>query len=479
MANGLLENFLAKEKERALAQSSVGLQDYLRQVNPSISSAVDQGLTPMQSLSHIAPPQGFRLAPELSPIGGVEQVDAEALYKAALQSVTLPQAPAQTRPTIPAQPQAPAANLGATLPGGAPRIGGLITRDATGQTTAFQQGGGALGTVGTGAVPQASLSDFAARQQARDLDPLRRDNAAIAGPSPLSSIEQANVLAGRPSNVSAGQVEAAKRSGLAAEAYANAAPQRQALEEAQSAIDTARFFRKEVTPDMLLNLQAAQQGLQAAQQKGTSEGLSPYQAITVAQKERDFQLKQQEKAQAGQESFTKASRAVRDMVRQNANVMDKATRAGKALGFTTSGLTGAVLSMIPGTGAYDQKSTVETLQADAAFRTLQQMRDASPSGGALGQVSERELDLLQSAVGNLKLGQSKEQFRENLAQYISMRNDAMLNVYDAFATDYGPQAANEAFGVSSRDDLATGEQTQAQKGAVAETSSGRYSVEVL
>ena len=42
------------------------------------------------------------------------------------------------------------------------------------------------------------------------------------------------------------------------------------------------------------------------------------------------------------------------------------------------------------------------------------MRDASPTGGALGQVSEMELRQLNASMGNLDIGQSPEQLRENL-----------------------------------------------------------------
>jgi len=175
-----------------------------------------------------------------------------------------------------------------------------------------------------------------------------------------------------------------------------------------------------------------------------------------------------------------AKYAVRDTLRQNENVMRKAQRAGQNIGFTTTGATGALFGMIPGTGAYDQKATVETLQADAAFSTLQRMRDASKTGGALGNVSERELDLLMGAVGNLKIGQSEEQFRNNLAEYVNLRNEALLNIYDAFAADYSPEAANEAFKISSREDLIPSETGSSQsRGTPVETQSGRYEVTTI
>jgi hypothetical protein len=46
-------------------------------------------------------------------------------------------------------------------------------------------------------------------------------------------------------------------------------------------------------------------------------------------------------------------------------------------------------------------SAVKTIQANLGFDALQAMRDASPTGGALGQVAVQELEMLQSTVANL------------------------------------------------------------------------------
>jgi hypothetical protein len=186
-------------------------------------------------------------------------------------------------------------------------------------------------------------------------------------------------------------------------------------------------------------------------------------------------------AMAARQSQDAAKFSARDLLRQNQNVMRKAQRAGTNIGFGTTGLSGALFGMIPGTKGFDQKATVETLQADAAFSALQRMRDASKTGGALGQVSERELDLLMSSVGNLTIGQSEEQFRNNLVEYINLRNEAMLNIYDAFEADYGTSAANEAFKVRGRNDLVSpgGGGTKSSTTTQTNSPSGRYSVEVL
>mgnify|MGYP003624327583 FL=1 len=188
-----------------------------------------------------------------------------------------------------------------------------------------------------------------------------------------------------------------------------------------------------------------------------------------------------DEATANAQSATAAKFAIRDQLRQGANVMDKAQRAGKNIGFFTTGATGALFGLVAGTEAYDQKATVETLEADAAFSALQRMRDASKTGGALGNVSERELDLLKATAGSLRVGQSEEQFRENLGQYVERYNEAMLNVYDAFVADYGEEDANEAFKVNDRQDLIPqqGDNQSTGGGTTTATASGRYSVTVL
>lgn len=101
----------------------------------------------------------------------------------------------------------------------------------------------------------------------------------------------------------------------------------------------------------------------------------------------------------------------------------------------TTGFGGSLFGAVPGTPAFDLRRDVETLLANAGFDTLQAMRDASPTGGALGQVSERELALLQSAAQNLEASQSREQFLRNLATFKEQRKIAFDNVKEAYEED--------------------------------------------
>lgn len=79
-----------------------------------------------------------------------------------------------------------------------------------------------------------------------------------------------------------------------------------------------------------------------------------------------------------------------------------------------TGLSGKLMSKIPGTSAYDLVQKLDTLKSNIAFNELQEMRNASKTGGALGQVAVRELELLERTLGSLEIGLSKEVLLSNL-----------------------------------------------------------------
>lgn len=95
-------------------------------------------------------------------------------------------------------------------------------------------------------------------------------------------------------------------------------------------------------------------------------------------------------------------------------VMQDIDKAIGQVGGLTAGAGGALLSNVPGTGAKDLESTLTTIKANIGFDRLQQMREASPTGGALGAIAVQELIALQSVLGSLEQSQSPEQLRENL-----------------------------------------------------------------
>ena len=60
------------------------------------------------------------------------------------------------------------------------------------------------------------------------------------------------------------------------------------------------------------------------------------------------------------------------------------------------------------------KAQLETLKANITFGELTAMREASKTGGALGQVSDKENELLAAALGALEMSQSPKAFRTQL-----------------------------------------------------------------
>ena len=74
----------------------------------------------------------------------------------------------------------------------------------------------------------------------------------------------------------------------------------------------------------------------------------------------------------------------------------------------------------------DGEALATTIKSSIGFDRLQQMRDESPTGGALGQVSELELITLQATLGSLDLNQSEEQLLDNLDRLAKVYQ-AMLN----------------------------------------------------
>lgn len=95
-------------------------------------------------------------------------------------------------------------------------------------------------------------------------------------------------------------------------------------------------------------------------------------------------------------------------------VLQDIDKAINQTGWSTSGLGGAILGKLPGSGATDLRATTDTIKANIGFDRLQQMRESSPTGGALGGIAVQELNMLQAVLGSLDQAQGPEQLRANL-----------------------------------------------------------------
>jgi hypothetical protein len=82
----------------------------------------------------------------------------------------------------------------------------------------------------------------------------------------------------------------------------------------------------------------------------------------------------------------------------------------------TTGFVGGVAALFPETSARKLANKIKTIKANLGFDRLQQMRDASPTGGALGQVAVQEIEFLQSTIATLDQLEKPEDLMDALTK---------------------------------------------------------------
>lgn len=139
----------------------------------------------------------------------------------------------------------------------------------------------------------------------------------------------------------------------------------------------------------------------------------------------------------GRQRLPQAQRALQDAELSSQNIMRVVgqVRNDAQKAFTT-GFTGSIAGSVAGSPAYDLKQNLDTLRANAAFGTLQNMRNNSPTGGALGAISEKELALLEAAFTNLNNSQSYDQFMQNLQAFETQNQASLGAMRRAYDEDY-------------------------------------------
>jgi hypothetical protein len=125
-----------------------------------------------------------------------------------------------------------------------------------------------------------------------------------------------------------------------------------------------------------------------------------------------------------QATLNAAERLKRNEIGEISFISNKLDRAMQIITQDTGGVptTGSdplgmgvnVLKYLPGSDSNDLRNTLETIKGFVARDALKEMRLASPTGGALGNVSNFEVEMLMAAMGNLNQDQSRGQLLENL-----------------------------------------------------------------
>lgn len=124
------------------------------------------------------------------------------------------------------------------------------------------------------------------------------------------------------------------------------------------------------------------------------------------------EAQRQEKIQKTRTMEQRGQSVVSRSVQEALNILDTDTGVIPVAG--TYGKFAA--DYLPDQEARNLKRTLEALQANTAFTRLQEMRDASQTGGALGNVSNVELGLLMSAYGSISQDLDPSLLRKNLKQ---------------------------------------------------------------
>lgn len=110
---------------------------------------------------------------------------------------------------------------------------------------------------------------------------------------------------------------------------------------------------------------------------------------------------------------------------------EEAIKSGAATGWANM-----ALGALPDTQARRLNNALETIKANLGFDKIQAMRDASPTGGALGAPSDFEQRLLQAVNGSLDPKQA-DQLQKNLATIKELYPKLLQEKKAAFARDYG------------------------------------------
>jgi len=258
---------------------------------------------------------------------------------------------------------------------------------------------------------QAKEADAAAKQAAtRREEQLRDELANLPAEATDQDVEAVVRKYGNPDQIFK-TIE--RRQTAEANRQARAELEREKAERAEAARQERMQFQQ--TMAML-----------AAQQRGATNEL---------QRERiQQQIDTQRERQ--QEIADKKQMALDMSIRHANKVITDVAAAKELVGFGTTGIMGKASGIVPGTDAYNLNQRVLTLKANLGFDRLQQMREASPTGGALGQVAVQELEALQASVGSLEIGQSQAELRNNLEK-IDKHYKAWLNAVQGAR---GPEA---------------------------------------
>lgn len=187
------------------------------------------------------------------------------------------------------------------------------------------------------------------------------------------------------------------------------------------------------------------------EQAGKPEAMTPYQEAQIALEREKFAAEQEaaaRQAEAGgvdpkvklklDQAYPQASRALQSAttkIDQDIEDVENLLKDTEGLTAITGGVYGAYAPNISA-AANRAQALLDKIKAGAGFTALQEMRDASPTGGALGNVSNTEGQKLEDSVATFSQRQSLRDFQNGLRQYLIDLKTAKENVQSTFDETY-------------------------------------------
>ena len=96
-----------------------------------------------------------------------------------------------------------------------------------------------------------------------------------------------------------------------------------------------------------------------------------------------------------------------------------------------------------GSDAINLEEKLKPVLAREGFGNLQEMRNNSPTGGALGSIAVKELEMLQAKKRSLNTAQKGEQLTKNIIEYNNLLRDTAVRLSDAYEKDFGRPLPDE------------------------------------
>ena len=110
---------------------------------------------------------------------------------------------------------------------------------------------------------------------------------------------------------------------------------------------------------------------------------------------------------------------------------------------TSKGLLGGYatekLANRPGTPIYDANQLLKNLQVRSFVSEIAEMRAASKTGGAVGSVSEKEMEGLSNIGAAIKVGMSEKELKNQLKKYVTRADNSLKMIQDDYSRNYGYQ----------------------------------------